>query len=528
MTIRFNQALTEAVEAGNLAHGSLQVEAGFAQITSWTEELSVLEKRIATLRQVEQIPAAGELIQDELAALAIERERLNKKISTAKAAAQIRIIRDVYGKLRFAINVNAKDYPAPLKQELETAIAGLGKFAATGSILFRDGLANPDAIFDKNPEWHDTAIPLNYEDGIPGTYWTAKVLDRQVMGQDWLNEDEPEDGNRPHRIVFYGLKGGVGRSTALAMTALALAKAGKRVLLLDFDLESPGLSSLLLPPKKVDTFGLVDWFVEDAVDQADSELLGKLLVSSPLFAQENATEYDEKGIEVTKPKAGIWLAPAMGRNETAYLTKLARVYADVPAKKTGGEMQTFSKRMRTLVRILEKRAQADVVLIDSRAGFHDVAAIAITTLADTALLFATDSPQNWDGYRQLFAHWQQRPAVCKRVRTKLAMVQALSPQGNKDKRIASFRQHAYEVFAENLYDRPPSTPNDENLPATFLPQMDDQFAPHFPIRIDWNALFQEYVPLLREEEGGVSDLQIAATFGGLQKWVLERVNDKDE
>jgi len=34
-----------------------------------------------------------------------------------------------------------------------------------------------------------------------------------------------------------------------------------------------------------------------------------------------------------------------------------------------------------------------VVLIDSRAGLHDLAAAAITSLADTALLFAiTDCP----------------------------------------------------------------------------------------------------------------------------------------
>ncbi|MBI5592256.1 MAG: AAA family ATPase [Deltaproteobacteria bacterium] len=72
------------------------------------------------------------------------------------------------------------------------------------------------------------------------------------------------------RIVFFGLKGGVGRSTAMAMLAYDLARTGKRVLLIDFDLESPGLSGLLLPPDRFADFGMVDWFIEDAVGQGDA------------------------------------------------------------------------------------------------------------------------------------------------------------------------------------------------------------------------------------------------------------------
>jgi hypothetical protein len=40
-----------------------------------------------------------------------------------------------------------------------------------------------------------------------------------------------------------------------------------------------------------------------------------------------------------------------------------------------------------------------VVLLDSRAGIHDIAAIVITQLADLSLLFALDSSQTWNGYQ---------------------------------------------------------------------------------------------------------------------------------
>src|SRR5271170_5698666 len=43
-------------------------------------------------------------------------------------------------------------------------------------------------------------------------------------------------------VTFYSWKGGVGRTMALANTAVQLARKGNRVLIVDWDLEAPGLS----------------------------------------------------------------------------------------------------------------------------------------------------------------------------------------------------------------------------------------------------------------------------------------------
>jgi cellulose biosynthesis protein BcsQ len=48
----------------------------------------------------------------------------------------------------------------------------------------------------------------------------------------------PPDGQV---ITFYSYKGGTGRTMALANVAWILAANGKRVLVADWDLESPGL-----------------------------------------------------------------------------------------------------------------------------------------------------------------------------------------------------------------------------------------------------------------------------------------------
>lgn len=420
-----------------------------------------------------------------------------------------RIIRDIFGRIRFAVNCDLAAYPEPALQHLEAVQKSLGSFATGADVLFRDDFSNPDAIFNSN-DWHVTTVPAGVDaNGSSLPDYAIPVLDRQITGQDWLNAPASELAH-PHRLVFYGLKGGVGRSTALAMVAHGLASAGKRVLLIDFDLESPGLSGLLLPPERVASFGLVDWFVEDAVGQGDT-VLSNMVSSSPLAETTLGT---------------VRVAAAMGQNEQAYLAKLARAYADIPGP---AGPQRFAARMRKIVELLETQEQPDVVLIDSRAGLHDIAAIAITSLADTALLFATDSPQNWLGYRQLFMHWQHRPAINARVRERLAIVRALTPSRDREKRVRSFQENAYDLFSSTLYDEiapvmPAAPARQEQSQELFNPSMEDESAPHFPILIDWDDRFQEVDFNLRPELGGLTKKKIDATFGALIEWVSARIS----
>ncbi len=54
--------------------------------------------------------------------------------------------------------------------------------------------------------------------------------------------------NRHGKVVtFYSFKGGTGRTMALANVAWILAANGKRVLVVDWDLESPGLHRFFKP-----------------------------------------------------------------------------------------------------------------------------------------------------------------------------------------------------------------------------------------------------------------------------------------
>lgn len=526
MDLRFNDALTEAVEAATFTKHAEQFALFDSQMDKFTASLNALETRglaLAAARDAATDATHQATLDAEMAQVHAEMDKLGQEIKQRKEAAEVCIVRDVYGRLRFAINLEEKDYPRKLKQQLEAALDDLGKFATTRTVLFRDDLSNPDKFFKHHREWHQTAIPYNFENGKPSSYWRAKVMDRQIIGQDWLQTPPTKHKARPLRLVFYGLKGGVGRTTALAMTALALAKAGKRVLVLDFDLESPGLASMLLPPEHSAKLGLVDWFVEEALETVDERFLQDMLVPSPVF---NA---QQEGFPEQTNMPGIWLAPAMGSNETDYIAKLARVYTDIPAKKAGDPAQSFASRMRNLVERLERQAKADVVLLDSRAGFHDVAAIAMTSLADKTLLFGTNARQTWDGYQQLFLHWAQRPQIGQQMRQRIRMVQALAPAHDRELSIAAYRQNAYQVFSSTLYDSDPKSDATEGadiaLPAVALyqPHIDDESAPHFPLRIEWNAQLQEYAPLKRESEGGISFENIQIIYGPMQRWAISQL-----
>jgi hypothetical protein len=218
-------------------------------------------------------------------------------------------------------------------------------------------------------------------------------------------------------------------------------------------------------------------------------------------------------------QGAVRVAAAMGQQEIDYMAKLARAYADVPGPQGP---QRMGARLRQMVETLEAREKPDVVLIDSRGGLHDLAAAAITGLADTALLFATDSEQTWQGYRQLFTHWQWRPDVVRHVRERLAFVRALTPKSDREVGVQRFQRRAYELFAETLYDAIP--PNTVDSDADYFhPSQTDEAAPHFPILVDWDERFQEFNPNLRPEQGGATEARVDATFGKLIHWVLQRM-----
>jgi cellulose biosynthesis protein BcsQ len=401
------------------------------------------------------------------------------------------VIRDIQGRIRLAFDCDKAD-ALPLDDEfLNELRGGLGAFHVKDCLLYRDDFFDPDSIF-KSPSI--VSFQLLNSDTPP-----IKLLDRQITGQDWAGTSSFNDAHPP-RLVFFGLKGGVGRSTALTMLAYHLARQGKKVLLIDLDLESPGLSGLLLPQEQVADYGVVDWLIEDAVGQGDI-VLRDMVANSPL--SDNL-------------RAEIRVVSAAGQGEQFYLDKLSRTYGDIPSSHG---VEHVSERIQRLVRNLEEKEQPDVVLIDSRAGLHDLAAISIVELASAALLFATDTEQSWQGYRLLFKYWQSRPAVARNIRDRLNIVDSLFPERNQAERAERFLEKAYDIFSETLYDDVKPNQNEEDV---FNFSLEDDSAPHFPLRINWDSRFQEFNPL-DMSSGLFTEAQIMASFGNFLERAMQLI-----
>ena len=105
----------------------------------------------------------------------------------------------------------------------------------------------------------------------------AWLVDRLLTNQDWLRAPLVEHPPLPTAVAF-SIKGGVGRTTAFALWAWSLARAGKNIVLVDLDLEAPGVAGLMLDEARLPDYGLVDWLVEALVGQADEALLRDCLV----------------------------------------------------------------------------------------------------------------------------------------------------------------------------------------------------------------------------------------------------------
>jgi len=291
------------------------------------------------------------------------------------------------------------------------------------------------------------------------------VLDRLAVEGNW-SHISPLSSSAP-RTVFFSIKGGVGRSTALAATAWALAEQGKTVLVLDLDLESPGLSSALLPKDRRPLFGITDWLVEDLVNNGDTVLQN-------MVAQSALSHNGE-----------ILVVPAHGINPGEYIAKLGRVW--MPKMDSKGKRESWAERLRRLLDTLENLWQPDVILIDSRAGIDEVASACITGLsASTILLFALDGDQTWEGYRMLFRHWHKTNVV-RDIRERLQIVGAMIPEVGSFDYFESLREQAWNLFSEELYDEVPAGEIAENTLWSY--DQADESAPHYPWIVNWHGSF---------------------------------------
>ncbi|MFE5616465.1 KGGVGR-motif variant AAA ATPase [Streptomyces sp. NPDC056524] len=391
-------------------------------------------------------------------------------LAAAALGRDVVLARDLLGRTSLLIDDREDPIPTDASELADTKTAFA---AATFPFTGLEPLQTASALFA--PElFFDVSELIEVTPRHDGAGRVA-VLERTVVGGDWAAvgaEVEPQPVRQTRRLAFYGFKGGVGRSTATTVLARSLAERGHCVLVVDLDLESPGVSNLLAEPGATPPHGIVDHLVESAVGNADGlELVARSSILPP-----------EQG------NGEVWLAPAAGTPLAGrpydYLAKLNRIYSDLPADVPGGAPRPFAQRLEDAIaaceaQVEEKGRRPDVVLLDSRAGIHDIAAVTLTKLCDQALLFAVDNPSTWDGYRMLLSQWKLRPDRARALRDRIRIVAAMFHSAGDIDRLNTLRRHAYDVFMETLYNL-----SDDEYDEPFLPvkgEVDDK--PYAPIPI---------------------------------------------
>ena len=392
-----------------------------------------------------------------------------------------RIIRDVYGRLSF-VTRHLRD---PRWDDLEQQAAGkLGAYATQRSQLLVS-LADDAAGLERLLA--DSTIGIATAGGA-----TLRMIDRRLAGDDWLMRPEPL-ATAPKRLVFYSVKGGVGRSTALAVAAADLAARGYNVLVIDLDLEAPGLGSLLLTSDQMPKYGAADWFAAVAAG-ASAELLLPDMTGSSAF---------------TSARAVVDVVPAAGRSPGAYLSKLARAYMPGSAGPHYAGF-SFSMKAAALVRGLLARRRYDAVLIDARAGLHETSGGLLLGLGARALLFGMDTYQTFDDFPLLFQAFAQAfdPVLGgPDLRDAFKMVHAKAPRDERDRR--AFRERSWDVWSRTLYDD--VEPASEQPADAFVFDLGDDSAPHYPLEIIGDEGYARFDP--RTTVWPLSEAAYAPVFG---------------
>lgn len=305
------------------------------------------------------------------------------------------------------------------------------------------------------------------------------LVDRLLTNQDWLRASLVEHSPLPTAVAF-SIKGGVGRTTAFALWAWSLARAGKNIVLVDLDLEAPGVAGLLLDEDRLPDYGLVDWLVESLVGQADESLIRECLADCDLARNEPGK---------------IRVLPAFGKKTKEYINKLGRIYMPTFASETGQFSGLADRLLMLLQQLSALPDRPDLVLLDSRAGLHDIGSAAVTRLGAEVFLFARDDFQSWQAYRQLFEHLGKSRSVAvgmddSDLRWKLKMVGAqLEPTESARRR---FTDTCYGIWSDALYDA--GVTNDEedalkvsNQPVPVVFELEQDNAPHAPLFVHFDS-----------------------------------------
>lgn len=365
------------------------------------------------------------------------------------AAASVVLVRDLLGRVRLVVDGEIEDgAEARLETELEGWAGGMLSTKATGP--------RAEAAIARHITAQATAPPARWPEAVPDGFggedpidpkW--KSFDRFSGKESWLDTSPasppwPLHSKTPGIVAFYSFKGGVGRTTALAVTAAALAARKKRVLCIDLDLEAPGLGSALgLTP----TTGALDLLLEHHVR-------GTLEVSAVKDAIHTAQIDGGPGFAVL---------PAAHVDET-YIERVARL--DYLGSPQSGQASPVEQAVTAILRHV--KSDYDVVLLDARAGIHDLGGLAMLSLSHAAVVVFRPDRQTLAGLDLVLPAYASRRTEDDR-RLVLAASFISERADLRETQLRDWREEVYNRFVDDIYGDDAPALADEDAPHDLVP-----------------------------------------------------------
>lgn len=300
-------------------------------------------------------------------------------------------------------------------------------------------------------------------------------LERRISKLDWLDSPVappwPAKVQTPFIVSFYSFKGGVGRTTALLSCVYQLAQSGVPVAVVDLDLEAPGLGGVLgaETPR-----GVLDFLVEHLVHQ-QPDVLDDYVDKARVLGEELA------------PRVAVYPA---GDLREGFLEKLARL--DYQGPPGGAAASPVGQALSVLLKLIKGRmvgaARPEYIFIDSRAGLHDLAGLALHGLSHLDVLCARATRQSLDGMELTIKTLGQRKRP-QDLRCVMVHTMASEASGAREAETRAFEERSREAFQTHVY-----APHRLPLPPPGVGQGAHPFEPEVLLYNNLLARFDSLTP----------------------------------